>query len=139
MFGWAEPALNAAYQYALSVHLFYQKGKLVELMVSYEPALHYLTEWWKQLFGESEGKREGASFPAAVNFTSDLHSLGQYLQDGRRIFFETVLQVLRVNQHWLCPAEEENLDGLNYLAGRQVDELSCPSLARNALSTPRRG
>ncbi|NLW55134.1 MAG: glucose-6-phosphate isomerase [Firmicutes bacterium] len=130
----AEPALNAAYQYALLRNLFYQKGKLVELMVSYEPALHYFTEWWKQLFGESEGKEGKGLFPAAVNFTSDLHSLGQYLQDGRRIFFETVLQVLRSKSTLALPAEEENLDGLNYLAGRQVDELNAQALQGTLLA-----
>ena len=84
---------NECYQYAALRQIFYNRGKTVELLVSYEPALHYLAEWWKQLFGESEGKDGKGLFPAACDFTTDLHSLGQYIQDGRRLFFETVLRV----------------------------------------------
>lgn len=130
----AEPAHNAAYQYALLRNLFYHKGKLVELLVSYEPALHYFAEWWKQLFGESEGKDGKGLFPAAADFTTDLHSLGQYIQDGRRLFFETVLQVLRSKSSLVLPAEAEDLDGLNYLAGRKMNDLNAQALQGTVLA-----
>jgi len=130
----AEPAKNSAYQYALLRYLFHQKGKKVELMVTYEPSLYYFTEWWKQLFGESEGKAGKGLFPAAVNFTTDLHSLGQYIQDGQKILFETVLQVVRSKAALVLPAEENDLDGLNYLAGRQIDEINAQVLQGTILA-----
>ncbi|HEY8344867.1 MAG TPA: glucose-6-phosphate isomerase [Bacillota bacterium] len=114
-------AKNQAYQYAALRQIFYNKGKTVELLVSYEPALHYFVEWWKQLFGESEGKDQKGLFPAACDFTTDLHSLGQFIQDGRRLFIETVLRVERPQHVLTMPVEEEDLDGLNYLAGKTVD------------------
>ncbi len=120
----ADLAQNEAYQYAALRHLFYNKGKIIELMVSYEPALHYFSEWWKQLFGESEGKDEKGLYPAAVDFTTDLHSLGQYIQEGRRLFFETVLQVKNSKCELILPQEEMDLDGLNYLAGQSMNYLN---------------
>ncbi|HHU51195.1 MAG TPA: glucose-6-phosphate isomerase [Firmicutes bacterium] len=114
-------AKNQAYQYAALRQIFYDKGKTVELLVSYEPALHYFAEWWKQLFGESEGKDQKGLFPAACDFTTDLHSLGQFIQDGKRLFIETVLRVERPRHVLAMTAEEQDLDGLNYLAGKTVD------------------
>lgn len=114
-------AKNQAYQYAALRQIFYDKGKTVELLVSYEPALHYFAEWWKQLFGESEGKDQKGLFPAACEFTTDLHSLGQFIQDGKRLFIETVLRVERPRHVLAMTAEEQDLDGLNYLAGKTVD------------------
>jgi glucose-6-phosphate isomerase len=115
---------NQAYLYAAFRQIFYSKGKSIELLVNYEPALHYFTEWWKQLFGESEGKDGKGLFPAAVDFTTDLHSLGQYIQEGRRLFFETILQVEAAGSTLVLPAVEGDPDGLNYLAGRPIDELN---------------
>src|SRR5690554_120671 len=116
-----ELEINECYQYAALRQLFYNRGKTVELLVSYEPALHYLAEWWKQLFGESEGKEGKGLFPASCDFTTDLHSLGQYIQDGRRHFFETVLRVENARACLEIPREENDLDGLNYLAGRSLE------------------
>jgi glucose-6-phosphate isomerase len=115
---------NECYQYAALRQIFYNRGKTVELLVSYEPALYYLAEWWKQLFGESEGKDGKGIFPAACNFTTDLHSLGQYIQDGRRLFFETVLRVADPGADLAIPRMEDDLDGLNYLAGRSLGFLN---------------
>ena len=115
---------NECYQYAALRQIFYNRGKTVELLVSYEPALHYLAEWWKQLFGESEGKDGKGLFPAACDFTTDLHSLGQYIQDGRRLFFETVLRVENPGASLEIPRMEDDLDGLNYLAGRDLGFLN---------------
>lgn len=111
---------NMAYQYAVIRNLLYRTGKNIELLVNYEPALQYFAEWWKQLFGESEGKEGKGIFPASVNFTTDLHSLGQYIQDGRRELFETVLKVENVDHEILLEEEETDLDNLNYLAGHTV-------------------
>lgn len=111
---------NPAYQYAVSRQLLYQKGKLIELLVSYEPQLRYFTEWWKQLFGESEGKQQRGIFPAAAKFTTDLHSLGQYIQDGERHLFETILHIEQVDQLITIPNREGDIDGLNYLTGENI-------------------
>ncbi|TVP85165.1 MAG: glucose-6-phosphate isomerase [Alkalicoccus sp.] len=111
---------NEAYQYAAVRNALYNKGNLVELMVNYEPALHYVSEWWKQLYGESEGKDGKALFPAAADFSTDLHSLGQYVQDGRRDLFETVLHVDSVKEEIQIEKAENDLDGLNYLAGETM-------------------
>ena len=89
--------------------------------MNYEPSLHYVSEWWKQLYGESEGKDNRGIFPAAVDFSTDLHSMGQYVQEGRRNLFETVLNVTEVEKHLTVKAEKEDLDGLNYLEGKTVD------------------
>ncbi|NLK20870.1 MAG: glucose-6-phosphate isomerase [Epulopiscium sp.] len=112
---------NSAYQYALIRNILYRKGKQNEILVNYEPALHYISEWWKQLYGESEGKDNKGIFPAAVDFSTDLHSLGQYIQDGRRSLFETVLNVETPREDITLESEKEDLDGLNYLAGETMD------------------
>ena len=112
---------NDCYAYAAARNALYRKGKTIELMVNYEPSLHYLTEWWKQLYGESEGKDGKGIFPAGVDFSTDLHSMGQYIQDGRRDLFETVLLVDRPHANLTIESDPDNLDGLNYLAGKDVD------------------
>ncbi|MCR6095302.1 glucose-6-phosphate isomerase [Salipaludibacillus agaradhaerens] len=114
-------AKNAAYQYAAVRNALYNKGKTIELMVNYEPALHFTSEWWKQLYGESEGKDGKGIFPAAADFSTDLHSLGQYVQDGRRDLFETVLHVESVAEEMTIEKAETDLDGLNYLAGKNMN------------------
>ncbi|HLR62734.1 MAG TPA: glucose-6-phosphate isomerase [Lentibacillus sp.] len=122
----AEPSLedNPAYQYASIRNILYNKGKTIEMMINYEPLLQYFSEWWKQLFGESEGKDQKGIFPAAANFTTDLHSLGQYIQDGRRDLFETVLHVSNPKKDMRLETDDENADGLNYLAGKTLDEIN---------------
>lgn len=115
---------NPAEQYADIRNLLYQKGFSTEIMVNYEPRLAYFAEWWKQLFGESEGKDGKGIFPASVNFTTDLHSLGQYIQDGERKLFETVISVKKPQHELRLPSDEANLDKLNYLAGKRVDEIN---------------
>lgn len=117
------PALegNLCYQYAAIRHLLYGKGKAVELLVSYEPGLQYFAEWWKQLFGESEGKNCKGLFPAAAIFTTDLHSLGQFIQEGTKLLFETVVKIAKPRRDLLIPLESENLDQLNYLAGKDME------------------
>ncbi len=112
---------NAAYQYAAIRNILYRKGKTTEIMVNYEPSLQYFSEWWKQLFGESEGKDQKGIFPASVNFTTDLHSMGQYIQDGRRNLFETVLWVEQPSEEMVIKESVDNLDGLNYLAGQTMN------------------
>ncbi len=112
---------NDCYQYAAIRNILYRKGKTVELLVNYEPRLHFLAEWWKQLYGESEGKDQKGIFPAAVDFTTDLHSMGQYIQDGRRTLFETNLLIKSPGEDIKIEAVNEDLDGLNYLAGKTMD------------------
>ncbi|RDU22549.1 glucose-6-phosphate isomerase [Anaerosacchariphilus polymeriproducens] len=112
---------NHALQYAVVRNIMYRKGKNVEVLANYEPCLHYIGEWWKQLYGESEGKDQKGIFPAAVDFTTDLHSMGQYIQDGGRMLFETVLNIEEDPVSLVIEEEEEDLDGLNYLAGKTVD------------------
>jgi glucose-6-phosphate isomerase len=111
-------------RYAAARNALYHTGKLVEIMVTYQPNLFYLTEWWKQLYGESEGKDGKGIFPAGVNFTTDLHSMGQYIQDGLRILFETVLSVEKPKHSLRIPEDEQNLDKLNYLAGKRIHEVN---------------
>ena len=111
---------NAPLLYAALRNILYRKGKTVEVLANYEPALHTLAEWWKQLFGESEGKDQRGIFPAAVDLTTDLHSMGQYIQDGSRILFETVLDVKTPNHDFAMTEEAEDADGLNYLAGKDL-------------------
>lgn len=120
---YANPELsqNAAYQYAAIRNLLYRKGKTTEILVNYEPSLNYFSEWWKQLFGESEGKDHKGIFPASVNFSTDLHSMGQFIQEGTRNLFETVLQVDKPEHDITIEAEEQDLDGLNFLAGKTMD------------------
>jgi glucose-6-phosphate isomerase len=112
---------NMCYQYAAVRNALYQKGKGIEVLVNYEPSLHYIAEWWKQLYGESEGKDGKGIFPAAVDFSTDLHSMGQYLQDGRRHLFETVLNIEKPKLDMTIEEDENNLDGLNYLSGKTMD------------------
>lgn len=112
---------NAAYQYAAARNVLYRKGKVTELLISYEPSLQYFNEWWKQLFGESEGKDKKGIYPSSASFSTDLHSLGQYIQDGRRNLFETVVKVDKPRHNLTINKEEVDLDGLNYLADKTVD------------------
>ncbi|EUJ32398.1 glucose-6-phosphate isomerase [Listeria floridensis FSL S10-1187] len=112
---------NIAYQYAAARNVLYRKGKVTELLISYEPGLQYFNEWWKQLFGESEGKDKKGIYPSSASFSTDLHSLGQYIQDGRRNLFETVVKVKTPRHNLTIGKEEVDLDGLNYLAGETVD------------------
>ena len=98
-----------------------RKGKQVEIVANYEPSLHYVSEWWKQLYGESEGKDQKGIFPAAVDLTTDLHSMGQFIQDGARIMFETVLEVAESPAEIILKKEDVDTDGMNYLAGKSVD------------------
>ena len=115
---------NPCYMYAAIRNILRCKGKSIELMVNYEPCLIYFSEWWKQLYGESEGKDQKGIFPASVSFSTDLHSMGQYIQDGARILFETVLNVEKPKKDLEFPFEEENIDGLNFLAGKTVDTVN---------------
>lgn len=112
---------NPALRYAAARNCLLRKGKSVEILANYEPSLHYVAEWWKQLYGESEGKDQKGIFPAAVDLTTDLHSMGQYIQDGQRIIFETVLQLDKSPYEFIMEEEDTDLDGLNYLAGKTVD------------------
>ncbi len=114
---------NDAYKYAAMRNILYRKGKSVELLVGYEPFVATIQEWWKQLYGESEGKDGKGIFPASVIFSTDLHSLGQYIQEGQRVLFETVLSVQDTHSTFTIPYDEENIDGLNFLAGRDINEL----------------
>ena len=111
---------NDCYKYAVARNVLYERNKLIEILVNYEPKMHYFTEWWKQLFGESEGKEEKGIFPAVVDFTTDLHSMGQYIQQGRRDIFETVISINKYNSDITIKTDCDNLDGLNYLAGRKL-------------------
>ena len=115
---------NSAARYVAARNALYRKGKYVECLVSFNPRLFYLTEWWKQLFGESEGKENKGIFPAGMNYTTDLHSLGQYMQEGERILFETVISVNSPLRTLTVPADETDLDGLNYLAGKRIGEVN---------------
>ena len=115
---------NIAAQYAAVRNGLYGAGKKIEIMVNYQPKLHFISEWWKQLYGESEGKDKKGIFPASCDFTTDLHSMGQWIQDGERTIFETVISIEQPNRKLLFPSDEENLDGLNFLAGKRVDEVN---------------
>ena len=115
---------NIAAQYAAIRNGLYGAGKKIEIMVNYQPKLHFIAEWWKQLYGESEGKENKGIFPASCDFTTDLHSMGQWIQEGERTIFETVISIEEPNKKLLFPNDEENLDGLNFLAGKRVDEVN---------------
>ena len=115
---------NIAAIYAATRNALYNNGKKIEILVNYQPKLHFTSEWWKQLYGESEGKDHKGIFPASVDFTTDLHSMGQWIQDGERTIFETVLSIETPNSSLTVPTDEENLDGLNFLAGKHVDEVN---------------
>jgi len=114
-------AENEAYQYAAVRNALYRKGKATEILVNYEPSLHFVSEWWKQLFGESEGKDYKGIYPASVDFSTDLHSMGQFIQEGNRNIFETVIQVKEVAEHITIEKDAEDLDGLNFLTGKTLD------------------
>ena len=115
---------NECYQYAVYRNLLYLDDKDIEILVDYEPKLHYFIEWWKQLYGESEGKDLKGIFPAGVDFTTDLHSMGQYIQEGRRNLFETVINIEKAEEDITIKADEDNLDGLNYLVDKNLDEIN---------------
>lgn len=112
---------NGALLYATVRNILHRKGKAIEVLANYEPCVHYVAEWWKQLYGESEGKDQKGIFPASVDFTTDLHSLGQFIQDGTRLMFETVINIETAREEIILEEEENDLDGLNYLAGKSVD------------------
>ena len=115
---------NIAARYAAVRNALYAKGKTTEIMVNYNPKLHFMAEWWKQLYGESEGKEEKGIFPAAVDFTTDLHSMGQYIQEGLRNIYETVISVKSTIHNVAVPSDEQDLDSLNYLSGKKMDEVN---------------
>ncbi len=115
---------NMALTYAMTRNALYRAGKKIEILVNYNPKLHFFAEWWKQLYGESEGKDHKGIFPASVDFTTDLHSMGQWIQDGERTIFETVLSVAKSDNEVRIPVDEANLDGLNYIAGKRIDEVN---------------
>ncbi len=117
-------AENPACQYAAVRNELYKSGKKIEILVNFHPKLHYVSEWWKQLYGESEGKDGKGIYPASVDFTTDLHSMGQWIQDGERSIFETVISVKEPNHTKIFPHDDANLDGLNFLAGKRVDEVN---------------
>lgn len=112
---------NAAYQYAMIRNLLYRKGKCIEIMANFEPSMHYFAEWWKQLYGESEGKNNLGIFPASADFTTDLHSMGQYIQDGVRNLFETFIDMEKPRYDYEIVMDKENIDGLNFLAGNTMN------------------
>ena len=112
---------NQALQYAAIRNILHRKGKDLELMVNYEPRVHYLAEWWKQLFGESEGKDGKGLYPTSADFSADLHSLGQYIQEGQRLFFETVVSIGKPEVEFVIESDKDNLDGLNFIAGKTLD------------------
>ncbi|MBE5098459.1 glucose-6-phosphate isomerase [Priestia aryabhattai] len=120
----ADISTNESYQYAAVRNILNRKGKDIELLVNYEPSLHYVSEWWKQLFGESEGKDQKGLFPASVDFSTDLHSMGQYVQEGRRNLIETVMQIKKPQIEVTIQEDPENIDGLNFLAGKTMDEVN---------------
>ncbi|MBF8984597.1 glucose-6-phosphate isomerase [Lutibacter sp. B2] len=115
---------NPCYEYAVARNILYRKGKTTEILASYEPCMQYFIEWFKQLFGESEGKDKKGIFPAGVSFTTDLHSMGQYIQDGMRNIFETVINIDSSREEVVIPYDEENLDGLNYLSGKTMEHVN---------------
>ena len=115
---------NPALIYAAARNLILQTGRSIEILAGFNPKLHYFSEWWKQLFGESEGKDGKGIFPGSVDFTTDLHSLGQYIQDGQRIIFETVLSIKSSDKTLKVPSEKEDSDQLNFLAGKRLSEVN---------------
>lgn len=120
----AEFDVNLPAIYAVIRNELYKRGKKIEILANFHPKLHFMAEWWKQLYGESEGKDLKGIFPAAVDFTTDLHSMGQWIQEGERTIFETVISVNKPNEKVVIPEDERNLDGLNFLAGKNVDEVN---------------
>ena len=125
---------NECYKYAVARNLLYKSGKTIEILANYEPKLHYMTEWWKQLYGESEGKDLKGIFPAGVDLTTDLHSMGQYIQDGRRELMETVLKIGTNASEITIQPDDQNLDGLNYLAGKTVGYVNSKAMEGTVLA-----
>ena len=119
---WSAPSAPTCY--AAARQALYRSGKKIEILANFHPKLHYVGEWWKQLYGESEGKDHRGLFPAAVDLTTDLHSMGQWIQQGERTIFETVVSIDAPERTLSVPTDADNLDGLNYLAGRRVDEIN---------------
>ena len=117
----AEFKENDCYKYAAMRNLLYRNGKAVEMLINYEPKVHYIAEWWKQLYGESEGKDGKGLFPASVDLSTDLHSMGQYIQDGERLMFETLIDIAQPDTDIVIPFDEADLDGLNYIAGKGMN------------------
>ena len=115
---------NPSALYAAARNLLYQKGKKIEILGNFHPKLHYIGEWWKQLYGESEGKDHKGIFNAAVDFSADLHSMGQWIQEGERTIFETIVSIATPDTELRIASDAENLDGLNYLAGKRIDEVN---------------
>ena len=133
---YCEPELseNQCYQYAAARQILLRKGKNVEMMINFEPSLHYFGEWWKQLFGESEGKDNKGIFPAAADFSTDLHSMGQYIQEGMRILFETGISVEKPRKNITIEKTDDNIDGLNFLAGKDIDYVNRKAAEGTALA-----
>lgn len=125
---------NDCYKYAVYRNALYKIGKKIEILVNYEPCMHYFTEWWKQLYGESEGKDKKGIFPAGVDFTTDLHSMGQYIQDGRRDLFETVIKIDKQRSDMVVKEDPMDLDGLNYLAGKSMNEINEKALVGTVIA-----
>ena len=125
---------NDCYKYAIIRNLLYNSGKTTEILVNYEPKLHYFTEWWKQLYGESEGKDLKGIFPAGVDFTTDLHSMGQYIQEGKRNIFETVIKINKNQSEITIQPDDRNLDGLNYLAGKELGYVNSKAMEGTVLA-----
>lgn len=119
-----KPEKNPAIQYSIIRNLLYRHGRKIEILVNYNPKLRYFAKWWKQLYGESEGKDGKGIYPSAVDFTTDLHAMGQYIQEGERSMFETVISIEKSNKHLNIPYDKDNLDNLNYLAGKSMDEVN---------------
>ena len=125
---------NPCYQYAAVRNCLLRSGYSTEIMVNYEPSFHYMTEWWKQLYGESEGKDGRGIFPAGVDNTTDLHSMGQYIQDGRRMLFETVVQIDKARRTFEIPNDPKNLDGLNFLSGMDMNDVNLKAMQGTVLA-----
>ena len=125
---------NECYKYAIARNCLLRRGYNTEVMVNYEPSFHYMTEWWKQLYGESEGKDGKGIFPAGVDNTTDLHSMGQYIQDGKRMLFETVVQIDKARRSFIIPSDKENLDGLNFLAGMDMNDVNLKAMQGTVLA-----
>ena len=125
---------NDCYKYAIIRNLLYNSGKTTEILVNYEPKLHYFTEWWKQLYGESEGKDLKGIFPAGVDFTTDLHSMGQFIQEGKRNIFETVIKIDKNQSEITIQPDDRNLDGLNYLAGKELGYVNSKAMEGTVLA-----
>lgn len=129
-----DPFSNPALLYAITRNILYRKGKTTEILAAYTPSMYYFIEWWKQLYGESEGKEQKGIFPAGVGFTTDLHSLGQYIQEGLRNLFETVIRVEKPIHDVVIPADADNLDGLNYLSGKTISHVNLMALRGTMLA-----